>query len=355
MKIALCLHISLSYGGGGEKWSWIVARHLRSRGHEVEVHALPYTPHARRVIDSSEVLGDIPYCESWRHDIKADIAYIFYNPLAYLFFKCRGCTKIAGMHSNVYFMQRTPPITYGAIPLTARALYKLIGVADLSLYNAVHTVNKALKVRHRNVFYVPNFIDTTIYKPTFKKREGFTVLFVGRASWQKGWDTFLHVAKMLSKERREGGDLEFLWVGGFLNGSNNIIQGLGYITNEVELSKVYSSVHVTLYPSRSDAFSLTIVESLACGTPVITTPIETHKSMDLPLIYASTPEEFVQRILEIKRMYERTPEEYKRLCDEGRRAVERQYDIRIVLPKLEAMFNKVLTERPTCGYSTQKV
>jgi glycosyltransferase involved in cell wall biosynthesis len=352
MKVAFNLHISLSYGGGGEKWAWTVARYLRSRGHNVEVHALPYIPHNRRVVDPSDVLGDIPYYESWIHDIEADIAYIFYNPFAYLFFKCKGCAKIAGMHSNIYFMPKTPPITYGVVSLTARALYKLIGVADLSLYNAVHIVNKALKVRHRNLFYVPHFIDTTIYRPLFKKRDRFTVLFVGRASWQKGWDTFFHVAKMLNKE---GGDLEFLWAGGHLNGSNDIIRGLGYIVSEAKLSKIYSSAHVTLYPSRSDTFGLTIVESLACGTPVITTPIETHKSLGLPLIYASTSEEFVQRILEIKRMYERTPEEYKRLVDEGRRAVERQYDIRIVLPQLEAMFNKVLTERPTCGYSTQKV
>jgi hypothetical protein len=60
MKIALCLHISLSYGGGGEKWSWIVARHLRSRGHEVEVRALPYTPHSRRVIDLVRSLAIFP-------------------------------------------------------------------------------------------------------------------------------------------------------------------------------------------------------------------------------------------------------------------------------------------------------
>lgn len=351
MKIALCLHISLSYGGGGEKWSWIVARYLRSKGHDVEVHALPYTPHNTRVLDPIEVLKYIPYCESWRHHIEADVAYVFYNPVAYLFFKCRGCVKIAGIHSYVYFMPKTPPISYGAPAIIARILYKLIGGVDLSIYDAIHVVNKIHKVKHRNVFYVPHFVDMSIYRPTFKKRDRFTVLFVGRANWQKGWDIFLRVAKLL---KTRGHDIDFWWAGGNLGHPSTVIHGLGYIADEVELSKVYSSAHVTLYPSRSNTFGFPIIESLACGTPVITTPIETHKSLGLPLIYASTPEKFVQRILEIKEMYERRPEEYKRLIDEGLRAVERQYDSKKVLPKLEAMFNQVLANRPSGGNSFQK-
>lgn len=48
----------------------------------------------------------------------------------------------------------------------------------------------------------------------------------------------------------------------------NIIK-LGYINNEQMMSLAYSSADLTLVLSREEAFSLTTLESLACGTPVI--------------------------------------------------------------------------------------
>jgi len=333
MRISLCLHTSLAYGGGGEKWAWSVAKYLKERGYEVIVRALPYTPHGRRVVDPAKVLGDIPYYEAWIHTVDADVAYIFYNPFAYTFFKCtKNCTRIAGMHSNVYFLPRTPPITYGIPAVIARLLYKVIGLADLSLYDAVHVVNKAIRVRHPRVFYIPLFIDTNTYRPLEKKQDKFTVLFVGRPSWQKGWDIFVQVAKILKKR---GVDIEFLCVGCTTHGP--FIRGLGYIDSNRELAKVYSSAHVTLYPSRSDTFGLVMAESLACCTPVITTPIETHMSLELPLIYASTVEEFAEKVLEVKELYEKRPEDYQRLADMGRRAVVERYDAKKVLQMFESM------------------
>jgi len=333
VKISLCLHISLSYGGGGEKWAWTVARYLKERGYNVEVRTLPYVPHGRRVVDPAKVLGDIPYYEAWMHTVDADIAYVFYNPFAYIFFKCtRNCIRIAGMHSNVYFLSRTPPVTYGIPAVAARLLYKVIGLADLSLYDVVHVVNKAIRVRHPRVLYVPLFVDTNTCKPLAKKRDKFTVLFVGRPSWQKGWDIFVQVAKTLKKR---GVDVEFLCAG--CTTHDSFIQGLGYIDSDRELAKVYSSAHITLHPSRSDTFGLVILESLACGTPVITTPIETHTSLELPLIHSSTVKEFLKKVLEVKKLYEKRPEDYQRLADMGRKAVEERYDVKKVLQKFEGM------------------
>ena len=330
MRIALCLHISLSYGGGGEKWAWTVAKYLRVRGHDVEVYALPYTPNNRRVVDTTEVLNGIEYHESWIHEVDADVAYVFYNPLAYLFFKCR-CPRIAGMHSNIYFMPRTPPITYGIVPIASRLLYKAIGVADISLYDAVHVVNRALKVRHRRAIYIPDFVDVSVYRPVSNRRDNFTVLFVGRPSWQKGWDIFLSVAKMM---KSNGHNIDFLWVGG--HSIQGLIEGLGYIASDHELAKIYSSSHVVLYPSRSDTFSLVIVESLACGTPVITTPIQTHRELELPLIYASTPREFYHRILELYKIWLKDPQTFNLWRKKLRESVMK-YDMSFILPKIEGM------------------
>jgi glycosyltransferase involved in cell wall biosynthesis len=338
MKVVFCNHISLSYGGGGEKWTITVAKYLRSRGYDVKVYALPYTPNNRHNLVPSKILEDIPYYEGWRHNVNADVAYVFYNPLAYLFFRCRGCIRIAGLHSNVYFMPKTPPISYGTPAIISRILYKIIGKYDISTYDIIHIVNKACEMKgvKRKVIYIPNFVNTKIYKPIGRKYEKFTVLFVGRPSWQKGWDIFLQVAKMLKSNES---NIDILWAGGTYSNPDNLVRGLGYISDELKLSRIYSMAHITLYPSLSDLFPLTIAESLASGTPVITTPIETHKSMKLPLIYASTAEEFAKKIMEIKNMYERNPKEYSKLITEGRRAVEELYDIEKVLPRFEMFIN----------------
>ncbi|MCP8309079.1 MAG: glycosyltransferase family 4 protein [archaeon] len=334
MRIALCLHISLTYGGGGEKWAWNVAKYLSRKGHQVEICALPYTPHGKRAVslnELAEILDGIPYHEGWNHTVRSDISYMFYNPLGYVFFHCES-KKIAGIHSNVYFMPRTPPLTYGLPAIFSRLLYKVMGVADLSMYEAIHVMNKALKVRHRKIYYIPNFVDTDVYKPMTSKSDKFTVLYVGRPLWQKGWDVFLTVANVL---RSKYNDTEFIWVGG-TNDKMSSVRGLGYVTNEQELASLYSSAHVTVYPSRADNFPLVIVESLACGTPVLTTRIPAHLSLDLPLLYANDVNEFSQKVVNLYKEWKKDPNHVLSPSIRLREAAM-EYDSKNVLPIFERM------------------
>lgn len=337
MKIALCLHISLAFGGGGEKWAWTVAKYLHKRGHQVEIHALPYTPHGRKVINSNElakILDGIPYYEAWHHTVSSDISYMFYNPLGYVFFHCKS-KKIAGIHTNVYFMPKIPPLNYGLPAILSRLVYKVMGTADLSMYDAIHIINKAIKVRHKRVYYIPNFVNTDIYKPMTKKRDNFTVLYVGRPSWQKGWDVFVTLANLL---RSKCSNVEFIWVGGTCNRANGI-KGLGYVTREQELARLYSSAHVTVYPSRADNFPLVVVESLACGTPVLTTGIPAHLSLDLPLLFANNVDEFSQKIMNLYNEWKKDPDYFASLGIKLRNLAMR-YDSKNILPIFERMLKE---------------
>ncbi|MGQ9469144.1 MAG: glycosyltransferase family 4 protein [Nitrososphaerales archaeon] len=333
MKIALCLHISLTYGGGGEKWAWTVAKYLNEKKHQVEIYALPYAPRGRRTISPGklfEILNGIPYHEHWHHFIHSDVSYIFYNPLSYLFFNCRS-NKIAGIHSNVYFVPNIPSLNYGLPAILSCLMYKAIGIADLSIYDAIHITNKANKVRHKKVYYIPNFVNTDIYKPVIKKRDKFTVLYIGRPLWQKGWDIFLTLANTL----RSKYDIEFIWIGGLKNNSDNV-KGLGYITNEQELAKLYSSAHVVIYPSRFDNFPLVIVESLACGTPVLTTRIPARQSLDLPLLYADDVNDFLHKIVNLYKEWKKDPD-YLMLNSVKLRDAVMKYDSKKILPLFEKM------------------
>mgnify|MGYP005831896823 CR=1 FL=1 len=336
MKIAFCLHISLKYGGGGEKWTVNVANALEKRNHEIEIRALPYMPHKRNVLKAQNVLNkNIRYFESWRHSLDADVAYVFYNPLSNIFFRTK-CPKIAGIHSQVYFLSKTPPITYGMPAILARSLFKMIGRGDLSFFAGVHVVNQ-FSIRHSNVFYIPNFVNTETYHPAKPKSDRFTVLFIGRPTWQKGWDIFLRAASIL-KRKHSGLELKAV---GFSNENTGKISCFGYISDEDELAKIYSSAHVTLLPSRADTFGVTILESLACGTPVVTTPSFPHKNLGLPLFYAETVEEFVKSVEQLRSLWIKDLVAYQKITKEAQNAAKK-YDMQIILPKIEAMFKRVL-------------
>ena len=323
----------MSYGAGGEKWTWTIANYLKYKGYKVEIYALPYAPHGRRVVKPEKVLDNIPYHESWIHNVDADIAYIFYNPLAYIPFRCNSL-KIAGIHTNVYFLPKSPPITYGGAAVFSRFLYKAIGRFDLSLYDAVHLVNKGANVRHKKVFNISNFVDTDKYKPLTSKFDRFTVLFCGRPIWQKGWDIFLKTA-ILSKKKHN--NVDFAWVGGYDEKIRKYVRCLGYVSTDEQMADIYSSSHLVLQPSRSEGGypPLSILESLACGTPAIVTPLKIYHGIELPLIYASTTEDILRKISEIRRNWVNgTYDELSRKC----RSRVGIFAKKTVLPKIENMF-----------------
>jgi glycosyltransferase involved in cell wall biosynthesis len=332
MDIAFCLHISLAYGGGGEKWAVTVANALSSKGHDVQIYALPYAPNNRKVMETHEALANgVEYYEGWNHTVDADVAYVFYNPLTYVFFRAR-CPKIAGIHSQIYFLPKTPPLTYGLPAISARLLYKIMGQADISLFNAVHVVNN-FTVKHKKVYCIPNFVNTSVYEPRCEKRDRFTVLFVGRPNWQKGWDVFLKTAEIV---RGENNDVDFMWVGGRDQKVRKIVDCLGYVSDEYELSRIYSAAHVTLLPSRADNFAISMLESLACGTPVITSPISSHKILDLPLIYGNSARDYAEIIKKMRNLWLSGTDEFSNISCEAR-SVAKRYDILNLIPRIEAM------------------
>jgi glycosyltransferase involved in cell wall biosynthesis len=54
------------------------------------------------------------------------------------------------------------------------------------------------------------------------------------------------------------------------------IRRLGYVVDE-ELARLYRGAEVSVYPSRFEGFGIPVLESMACGTPVVTS---SHPSLD---------------------------------------------------------------------------
>ncbi len=133
--------------------------------------------------------------------------------------------------------------------------------------------------KNKDIFHIPHGIDKKIFKPHSKKfsRELFAipddkfVLLFAPDDFQrrnKGMDFMPNVLSHLPNKDR----ILLCLVGKNTDSFNpdfTEILKLGYINNEQMMSLAYSAANLTLVPSIEEAFSLTTLESLACGTPVI--------------------------------------------------------------------------------------
>ena len=271
MKIDFGHHLSLTYQGGGEKWLTQLANELSLRGHEVSVYCLPFWKKTRTV----QLLPEVSYHEGYFHKLKGDVAYITYNPLSWINFHT-AAPKVGGIHSNCYWQPFA--LQYGLLANAANLVHMITKRWELKKFNAIHIVTPVYIIDAKNVYYIPNFVDSAVYHPTVDKNEEFTVCYCSRKVWQKGYDIYEAIKKELP-------DVKFIE-------SNN--------TPENEMPDLYSQSHVTVAPARVDTFGLTIIESLFCGTPVICSGLPAHKALSVPLTYAHTVEEYVKEILEHK-------------------------------------------------------
>jgi glycosyltransferase involved in cell wall biosynthesis len=306
MKIAFCHHLSLSYYGGGEKWIINTAKEL-SKKHDVSVHALPLLLDGKSKVNPKDKLKDISYTESFHHTIKADVTYVTYNPLSFLNFNIKG-PKIAGVHSEAYCQK--PNINYGKYPLIANIINRFTSYGELRRFNAVHCLNNLYPVNHPKIFTIPDYVDSTFYKP-YKKSDEFTVAYASRKVWQKGFDIFKQIQKHLDCKVNVSGSIP-----------------------EQDMPAFLSDAHVVLAPSRVDTFGLSIVEASMCGTPVVTSPLHSHLELGLPLKYAESPQDYLN---EVNKLRKETVDLLSDVC----RFSAMRYDKSFIMDKLEAMFCKV--------------
>lgn len=287
-----------------------------------------------------------PWKEGWKHSADADVAYFTYAPLIWRFFGV-ACPKIAGLHSflvdpggsssNLDSMSTWEKIRYLGPRFTiADRYFRLSKTTELSVFDAIHTVSGLAKYSHPNVFHISLFVDRSVYRPVSMKRSKFTVLFVGRDAWTKGLSTFIDMSRILSSDH-----FDFESAG--VCTKTNSVRDLGFLVGE-NLVRAYSEAHCLVHPTRADVFPTSILESLACGTPVITTPLESHRGHHLPVGYAQTANQMAEELRKLQQLWEEHPDEYTRLSESARIATA-AYDIKIVGPMYEDMLKRVHTGR----------
>lgn len=262
--------------------------HLKAGGDE-EIHKLAVYPH----------LPDFAcHLESFRkhNQLQYDLVYSHYWLSAW----------VGG------FLQNWWNVPHMAMFHTLGAIKNAIGVGEEEPELRIETERWLIKNCHRiiaatekekrdivfhygalpeTVSVIPCGVNLELFQPMDKEKarqqlgfnNGKTILFVGRIEPLKGLDKLLTAMTYLNKKQ----ELRLLVVGGNGYGQDeverlqrlsrelgieNSVTFLGLIKQE-RLPLFYNAADVCVVPSYYESFGLVALESLACGTPVVSTKV----------------------------------------------------------------------------------
>ena len=131
-----------------------------------------------------------------------------------------------------------------------------------------------------NVFYIPNAIDINSLTTGSDSRYEKQIIFAGRLSKEKGILTILEIIKELPS------DIHLLIIGSGPE-ENTIVKStknkenvhfLGYQPKEKTISLIRGSTAL-IQPSFAEGISATLLEAMACKTPIIATNIGGNKEL----------------------------------------------------------------------------
>ena len=147
---------------------------------------------------------------------------------------------------------------------------------------------QSILFKDKPIFVVPNSVETEIFAPLNKRlaKEALginpdaVVLMFGAQNAnerRKGIETLLSAVRLLFKSRRyqelaNGGKLAITLVGTTDHALTALpipVHNFGAINDDKLLAQIYSASDVFLLPSYEDNLPNTMLEAMACGTPVI--------------------------------------------------------------------------------------
>ena len=204
---------------------------------------------------------------------------------------------------------------------------------------------------------LPNPIDTSMFKPFDKEkaRELWSlpqgkklVLFGAMGATSDPRKGFKELSEALQKIEKNS-DIEFV-VFGSSHPQNAPDLGfkthyLGLLHDDVSLVTLYSAVDVMVVPSLQENLSNVIMESLACGTPVVAFDVGGNSDMiDHKMNgYLAKPFDTTDLANGIEWVLN-TPT-YGELCKNAREKVIREFESKVVVEKYVALYKQLMNNR----------
>jgi len=346
----------LSYGRGFERWLTEVTKRLKK---EFNIYIITTRLEKRFNVNLEDInyievrnLYAIPLSNLSNYFRYADLlyfnnAFVPNNMIIYSLKKLLGLKVIAGYHSafpNVGNIFR-------------RAYHNIVSKKIDKFYDAHHVVNEdrkklLLSWGFRNVYKIPNGIDSQKFKPDFElkfSQSKFIVLFVGALTYQKGIDILLRI---YLEHFRNNKEVEF-WIAG-AGPLQRIVQKIskkyrnfvyfGRVDDKI-LIKLYQTAHLLIAPSRSgyEEFLLTPLEAMSCGTPIIVSDIpgpREYVDSKVGFLVDLNSLSITDKIYFLYKLWKEDLNSYKQLCKNARSKAE-QFNWGIIVKKLKKLILKI--------------
>lgn len=215
---------------------------------------------------------------------------------------------------------------------------------------------KSTLFRDKNVVNLPNPIDTTIFKPFDKEKakelwslphDKKLILFGANSATSDINKGFKELSESLHK--LDNKNIELVVFGSSKpKESQNFgfkTHYLGHLHDDVSLITLYSSVDVMVVPSLQENLSNAIMESLACGTPVVSFDIGGNSDMIEHKLNGYLAKPFDTTDLKNGIEWVLNTSNYEEISINARKKVLKEFDSEIVAQKYIELYNKVLNDR----------
>ena len=334
----------LSFNRGGEKWLKEVASYLSTR-HRVTVITTDYM----KFNDVSDLKFNYVVLKFKRkiillNDISEIKDHLKSSDVVYAFYAWAGTqSTIANASSKVIFGHHSNNET-----LLQRIYYKILEL-NKQIKNSYHhflteyRANIYKKKGFRNIFIIPNFVDTKKYLPKDKNGNEFKVFAPGVTTRAKGLDILVSVARNIMNYS----DIKF-YIAGHKEGNLALppnVEYLGPLPSE-KIAELVGEMNLMVLPTRTEAFSFSILENLSAGNPIVVTDLPDLRSAfgeSSAVYYAKkdSPLIFLDGVLYYYKIWKNNLEKYLEISKEAR-GIALKFDSRLVLPKIENMLLEVV-------------
>ena len=231
----------------------------------------------------------------------------------------------------------------GFIPITNATKYKLMGRAKVP----AHKIKRLYNFINVEKFTPSENQNKTTERENLNIKQGtFVVGFAARLIERKGWEDFIHAAKLLENHENiqflvagDGEDKEKMMA---ILEQHNIqnVKSLGYVRN---MKAFYAAIDCFVIPSHWEPMGLTELQAQAMGVPVVASNVEglnevVHHNNDCLLFEARNRKHLAEQI---EKMYQNQTLR-KKLVENGRQNVK-NFDLPKYVTQLEAIYEKITT------------
>jgi glycosyltransferase involved in cell wall biosynthesis len=200
---------------------------------------------------------------------------------------------------------------------------------------------------------IPNGIDSRLFKPDFSQRnKTFKIIFSGRLVMQKDPFSFLEAIKQFAAKNKNfivqiiGDGILRKDMENFVaqNELADVVKFTGWISAK-EIAKEYQSAHVHVVSSLFEGMSIAVLESLASGCFLITTPLDGIKDViteneTATLVGFHSPSEILHAI---EQYYKNNFLTNKQIPEQTINDLRTQYDWDVIVRAYEKSFSQIVT------------